>query len=234
MKFTVVTLMALLCLNVNAADLTKETDEALEAAANQLIAEGGRLEMKIADVRSSLPASATASVTASASANGQTVTETVTDKRSTDAAAETVAATDAATEGKKESEIPLATEVKTASKSESNVAWRMIASLGIVLVVAGVAAYAGKKYRRHQDKGGQKARIEMMHQLHLGPKKSIGLIRVAGEAILIGITDNNINMLKSVALIDDELENIASKNFNNFLEEEFSIEDVRDALSSRA
>jgi hypothetical protein len=40
-------------------------------------------------------------------------------------------------------------------------------------------------------------------------------------------------MLKSVALIDDELENIAGKNFNNFLEEDFSIEDVRNALGPR-
>lgn len=234
MKFTVVTLMALLCLNVNAADLTKETDEALEAAANQLIAEGGRLDMKIADVRvSAVPVSVPVQSSDSVKVSSpKTENQTVT---ATENSTETATATGTGkAEDKSEAEIPLATEVKTASKSESNVAWRMIASLGVVLVVAGAAAYAGKKYRRHQDKGGQKARIEMMHQLHLGPKKSVGLIRVAGEAILIGITDNNINMLKSVALIDDELENIAGKNFNNFLEEEFSIEDVRDALSSRA
>jgi flagellar biogenesis protein FliO len=227
MKFTVVTLLALLCLNVNAADISRETDEALEAAANQLIAEGGRIETKT--IRSLVPESASDSESVSAT-ESESVTES--EKKRSNSATASAAASE--TENKKESEIPLTTEVKAASKTESNVAWRMIASLGVVLVVAGTAAVVGKKYRRHKDKGGQKARIEMMHQLHLGPKKSIGLIRVAGEAILIGITDNNINMLKSVALIDDELENIAGKNFNNFLEEEFSIEDVRDALSSRA
>jgi flagellar protein FliO/FliZ len=205
MKFALVILTALLCLNATAADVSKESDEAIEAAANQLIAEGGRVEAASAPV-SVTPAPATDAVTA-----GAAVAETE----------------------KKESEIPLVTEVKKTEKSENNLVWRMIASLGIVLVVAGCAAYAGKKYRRLKDKGGQRARIEIMHQLHLGPKKSVGLIRVAGEAILIGITDHNINMLKSVALIDDELENIAGKNFNNFLEEDFSIEDVRNALGPR-
>lgn len=205
MKFTLVILTALLCLNATAADVSKESDEAIEAAANQLIAEGGKIEK-------------------SAASAAVTDTENVT-------ATSTVA--DAGAAAVAESEIPLVTEVKTAEKTESNLVWRMIASLGIVLVVAGCAAYAGKKYRRLKDKGGQRARIEIMHQLHLGPKKSVGLIRVAGEAILIGITDHNINMLKSVALIDDELENIAGKNFNNFLEEDFSIEDVRNALGPR-
>jgi flagellar protein FliO/FliZ len=209
MKFTLVILTALFCLNATAADVSKESDEAIEAAANQLIAEGG----KVATAPAPAPASASASDSATV-----TATETV-----AGANADAVA----------ESEIPLVTEVKKAEKSESNLVWRMIASLGIVLVVAGCAAYAGKKYRRLKDKGGQRARIEIMHQLHLGPKKSVGLIRVAGEAILIGITDHNINMLKSVALIDDELENIAGKNFNNFLEEDFSIEDVRNALGPR-
>jgi flagellar biogenesis protein FliO len=205
MKFTLVILTALLCLNANAADMSKESDEAIEAAANQLIAEGGRI------------VSASDSVAVSESAT----------------ATKTVANADTATDADAESQIPVVTEVKKAEKSESNLAFRMIASLGIVLVVAGCAAYAGKKYRRHKDKGGSKARIEIMHQLHLGPKKSVGLIRVAGEAILIGITDQNINMLKSVALIDDELENVVGKNFNNFLEEDFSIEDVRNALGPR-
>jgi flagellar protein FliO/FliZ len=207
MKFTLVILTALLCLNATAADVSKESDEAIEAAANQLIAEGGKIEK-------------------SAASAAVTDTENVT-------ATSTVADAGAAAVAVAESEIPLVTEVKTAEKTESNLVWRMIASLGIVLVVAGCAAYAGKKYRRLKDKGGQRARIEIMHQLHLGPKKSVGLIRVAGEAILIGITDHNINMLKSVALIDDELENIAGKNFNNFLEEDFSIEDVRNALGPR-
>ncbi len=111
--------------------------------------------------------------------------------------------------------------------------WRLVASLAVVAVTAVIALYASKRWTRQKDKGGQKVRIEMMHQLHLGPRKSVGLIRVAGETMLIGITEQNINMIKAVTLIDDELESVVNKNFNGFLEDEFSIEDVRTALSGR-
>jgi flagellar protein FliO/FliZ len=94
--------------------------------------------------------------------------------------------------------------------------------------------YAAKRWSREKDKGGQKARIEILHQFHMGPKKSLALIRVAGEAILVGITDQNINMLKTITLIDDELEDIMGKDFNHFLEDEFSVEDVRKAIGPRA
>lgn len=116
----------------------------------------------------------------------------------------------------------------------SDTTWRLVASLAFVLVVGGGVFYATRRWRRAPDKGGQNARIEMMHQFHVGPRRSIALIRVAGETMLVGITDHNINMLKSVALIDDELEDVLGKkpDFNGFLEDEFSIEDVRTALRS--
>ncbi len=203
MKFTIVILSAFLCLNARANDVSTDDKsiEAIEAAANQLIAEGGRIEEKPQDAIKSEAAGIDAKA-----ASGEL----------------------------KESEIPISIETKKAEKTEGNLVYRMIASLGVVLVVAGAATFAAKKWRHNKDKGGQKARIEIMHQLHLGPKKSIGLIRVAGEALLVGITDQNITMLKTVTLIDDELEGIMGKNFNNFLEDEFSIEDVRSALGPRA
>jgi hypothetical protein len=42
---------------------------------------------------------------------------------------------------------------------------------------------------------------------------------------LIGVTDNNINMLKSVALIDDEVPP-EEQDFNGFLEEDFTMEQL--------
>jgi hypothetical protein len=59
------------------------------------------------------------------------------------------------------------------------------------------------------------------------------LIRVAGEAILIGCTDQSVNMLKTVTLSDDELEGLLGKDFNGFLEDDFKIEDMRTALQPR-
>jgi flagellar protein FliO/FliZ len=92
-------------------------------------------------------------------------------------------------------------------------------------------------------------------QHYLGPKKSLAIIRVAGESILIGVTDTNINMIKSLALLDDEVpEEIHSNNFADLFggvpstsakatadsesadadpEEEFSIRGVKDVVSKK-
>ncbi len=134
----------------------------------------------------------------------------------------------------KESEIPVVLTSQKESKSETSFGWRILASFAILAVVAGSMIYASKRWAKRGNVGGQKARIEIMHQLHLGPRKSLALIRVSGEAVLIGMTDQNISMLKTVTLIDDELESVLGKDFNNFLEDEFSIEDVRNAIAPRA
>jgi flagellar protein FliO/FliZ len=47
--------------------------------------------------------------------------------------------------------------------------------------------------------------IEVLNQHHLGPKRSIAVIRVAGEAVLIGVTDHNITLLKTLSLLDDDV-----------------------------
>ncbi len=47
--------------------------------------------------------------------------------------------------------------------------------------------------------------IKVLSQHYLGPKKSLAIVHVAGESILIGVTDQNISMIKSLSLIDDEV-----------------------------
>ena len=186
MRFTIVILSAMFCLQTVAeSSIDGTSDEALVAAAEQLIAE-------------------------------EKPQEPVAQKL-------------------KESEIPIVAPPLKAPKSQSQLIWNLVASLGVVVVVAASLLYAVKKWgKTGADKGGKAARIEIMHQLHVSPRRSIALIRVSGETILVGITDYNISMLKSVTLIDDELEKVANKDFNGFLEDEFSIEDVRNALAPRA
>ncbi len=130
----------------------------------------------------------------------------------------------------KESEIPVTLGATAKPKESSNVLWRLAGSLAFLSVVAGALYYATRRWAKPKDAQAKGARIEMLHQYHMGPRRSIALIRVAGETILVGVTDQNVNMLKPVTLIDDELEGLMKKDFNNFLEDEFSIEDVRSAL----
>ncbi|MGE0528246.1 MAG: FliO/MopB family protein [Bdellovibrionales bacterium] len=149
-----------------------------------------------------------------------------------DSAKDPAKATETKSEEMKPGDVPLVLSEKKAAKVEGGAIWRLVASLAFVAVVAGLVLYATRRWRTRKDAGGQKARIEIVHQFHLGPKRSLALVRVAGEVMLIGITDHNISMLKSVALIDDEMEAMFKGDFNGFLEDEFSVEDVRTALRS--
>ena len=48
-------------------------------------------------------------------------------------------------------------------------------------------------------------KFKVLTQHYLGPKKSLAIIRVAGESILIGVTDQNISLIKSLSLLDDDI-----------------------------
>ena len=75
-----------------------------------------------------------------------------------------------------------------------------------------------------------------MAQHYLGPKKSLAVVRVAGESILVGITDNNINMIKSLALLDEEIPDVTPNDFNQLIEkdDELSTSKVKDQVQMSA
>ena len=98
--------------------------------------------------------------------------------------------------------------------------------------------------------------IKVLSQHYLGPKRSLAIIHVAGESMLVGITDSNISMIKSLSLIDDEVPTTVPKTFadalaapgNNAgamakvnlgsmseseLEEEFSFSGFKDTVSKK-
>jgi len=205
MRFTAVILGVFFCLNAFAQDAGDATsDEALIQAAEKLV--------KDANISKAAKMTKSAESDASTEAGIKPSNE------------ETIAA------AAKESEIPVQLTAPAKAKDNGNVMWRLAASLAFLSVVAGLLYYAARRWTRPKDKSASGARIEMIHQFHMGPRKSVALIRVAGETILLGVTDTSINMIKPVTLIDDELEGLMKKDFNNFLEDEFSIEDVRTAL----
>lgn len=223
MRFTTVILTAFFCLNAHAipGDETASdpSDEALIEAAEKLVQEGTKhKDKKKKEVRTTASEKVTSEPAAEES--GAEATTVSTDTVSTP------------TTEQKESEIPVQLTSPGKSKNHSNVMWRLAASFAALAGVAGILYYVTRRWTKPKDKDGKGARIEMVHQFHMGPRRSLALVRVAGEAILVGVTDHNINMIKPVTLIDDELEGLMKKDFNNFLEDEFSIEDVRTALRS--
>ena len=112
-----------------------------------------------------------------------------------------------------EAEIPLSLQgKKIPERTDSNPITRMVISLLAVSAFGLLILFVTKKWGQNQKKSGSHIRVITQH--HLGPKKSLAIIKVAGEFILVGITDQNINMIKSLSLLDEDIPEDSPKSFD--------------------
>ncbi len=110
-----------------------------------------------------------------------------------------------ASETRAESEIPLKIAETTNAAAQTGQSGKLILTLLVLVGMFAAAYYLIKKYAYSNKINKSNMQIKVLSQHHLGAKKSLAIIRVAGESILIGVTDQNISMIKSLALIDDEI-----------------------------
>ena len=138
---------------------------------------------------------------------------------------------------------------KPAQKHAAVNPWgRLILSFFIIGTVGGGMMIFARWYNGKNKKGGDLNKIRILTQFHLGPKKSLAIVRVAGEAILIGVTDHNISMLKSLSLLDGELDSapeidrraeVRQPNFEQTLaqqtpahdDDDFGLTSIKDKIS---
>jgi flagellar biosynthetic protein FliO len=142
-----------------------------------------------------------------------------------------------------ENEIPVLSAAKAEKKSESNPFFKIIMTLAVVATALGAAAFGVKKLAGRTGKKGLSTRINVLTTHHLGPKKNLMIVQVAGETLLIGVTDHNISMLKTLALIDDEIPASVPQRFDHSMEDFIGDEDepiamrgldqIRDTVSTR-
>lgn len=151
------------------------------------------------------PASADASAVASAKADESIKGDSV-----------SVSADKPKVDNRKESEIPLNLDGNKKASAEGGGFFRILLTLSMLGVVGTGAFIFLKKYSVPKDKKHQ-TQIKVLQQHYLGPKKSLAIVRVAGESILIGVTDNNISMIKSLSLLDDEVPEEAPKSFGKVM-----------------
>ncbi len=117
-----------------------------------------------------------------------------------------------------EKEIPLNVDVnKKVGDSTSN-ATRLFLTVFIMLSVMGTTYYMVRKYKLSNNINKSNTKIKILSQHYLGPKKSLAIIHVAGESMLIGVTESNISMIKSLSLIDDEVPADLPQNFSDTLQ----------------
>lgn len=117
---------------------------------------------------------------------------------------------------RKESEIPLNLEAHKKSASEDGGVFRILFTLSMLGLVGTGAFFFLRKYSVPKERKHQ-TQIKVLQQHYLGPKKSLAIVRVAGESILIGVTDHSISMIKSLSLLDDEVPEEAPKSFEKVL-----------------
>ncbi len=136
-----------------------------------------------------------------------------------------------------ESEIPLNLDAKKHAASEGGSLFRILGGFFVLALLGGGAYYL---IRRHSKPGQRQnaPQIKVLTQHWLGPKKSLAIVRVSGESILIGVTDHNISMLKSLSLLDDEIPVETPEKFDRVLDTEdkiaasFQAEDGEDFMMS--
>lgn len=141
-----------------------------------------------------------------------------------------------------EKAIPVQLEESKKSAGPESTTLKMILSLSILGVIGCAGYFLIRKYAIPRSAKDQATQIKILTQHYLGPKKSLAIIRVAGESILVGITENNINMIKSLSLLDEDIPEETPARFeatmkNTNLEtqedEDFSITGVKDFVSER-
>lgn len=163
-----------------------------------------------------------------------------------------------ATPVKSEKEIPVQLESNKKAGGEGSLIFKALASIAVVGILGIGAFLMIGRYRRTQIGKSTAPEIKILRQHYLGPKKSLAIIRVAGESILVGITDHNISMIKSLALLDEDVPEEAPTNFQSVFQksvdqkvefsdpstraparakaedqDDFSISGIRDFVSTR-
>ncbi len=167
----------------------------------------------------------------------------------TDVPVEVPVAEAKATTALKETEIPVHLEAVKKGPGGDSPWLRMLGGLLVVGVLAAGSMYYVRKTKSANRTSSLAPEIKVLAQHYLGPKKSLAIIRVAGESILLGVTENNISMIKSLSLLDEDIPEVVPGNFDSVFnkkieaeapainaskeDDEFSISGIKDVVTTR-
>lgn len=122
------------------------------------------------------------------------------------------------TKASNEKEIPLFDKKANRSNESSGFGKIIFMVMGVTLL-GGYLIWWLKNRSKMVNGPESLMKIKVLTQFHLGPKKSLLVIRVAGESLLLGVSEDNINLIKTLALLDEDLPEISNESFVEALEE---------------
>lgn len=119
-------------------------------------------------------------------------------------------------EEKAENQIPLKAQNKDSKATVSPSLTRILMGFGAVGLMLLSIVLIGKKINsKRLGASKNQESIHVVSQKYLGPKRNLTLVRVAGEYLLLGVTDSNISLIKSLAVVDDEIPELSPTDFGS-------------------
>jgi len=118
-----------------------------------------------------------------------------------------------------ETKVPLFTKSEKADKNTSDVT-KIIFTVLSILFLGGYSIWYLKRKSKMVNGSESILKIKMLTQFHIGPKKSLAVVRVAGESLLLSITENDIRLIKTLSLLDEDLPDELPENFNDSLSQQ--------------
>lgn len=148
----------------------------------------------------------------------------------------------AVTQSAPEDQIPLNVEKKEVTAEAESPLGKIALSMIILCAIGGGTYLFLKRFAKPV--ANSSMQIKVLTQHHLGPRKSLAIVRVAGESILIGVTEQNISMIKSLSLLDEDIPEVNENNFSESLkkagqgqkekvDDEFSMQGIREMVSQK-
>ncbi len=122
-----------------------------------------------------------------------------------------------------EEEILLKEATRSSQKSSTlSPMKKMIMALVSLLFMVGILFVSVQKFGKKKGYTTIAQNIKILTQKSIGPKKNLMLIRVAGETILLGVTDQNINHIKTLSLMEDEIPDYTEPKFSSQLKQKIN------------
>jgi len=147
-----------------------------------------------------------------------------------------------------ETEIPVKLEAAKKAEAAANPWMRMTLGMVVVGLMAGTSWYLMKKKTLKLGKPEVTPEVKVLARHYLGPKKELFIVRIAGESMLLGVTESSINLIKSLSLLDEDIPEDVPQSFAQSLkkqngaspektepskEDDFSISEIASVVSSK-